>query len=164
MTAVSRCGPVLLALLVSALTPLADAATCEPGKLDAAKLALVYEGGAQRLSELYKLSKTVQAGDVELALEAQGPMASFSDATYLVVDLLKLRSTLVNEHDRALVDGDVKANLELASDAFYSAESYLAALSPKTQNLALEKAIDAARQQVADGIALYGACVKRSPA
>jgi len=154
---------VLPALILAVLAPTVNAASCEPGKLDPTKLALVYQGGAQRLSELYTISRTAQGGDVDLALQAQGPMASFSDATYLIVDLLKLRSTLVNEHDRALVDGDIRANLELASDAFVSAESFLAALSPKTQNLALEKAIEAARQQVADGIVLYGACVKHPP-
>jgi hypothetical protein len=148
-----------------ALASLAHAAPCEPSKLDAAKLAQVYQGGAQRLAELYTISRTsAEPQDVEIALQAQGPLSSFSDATYLMVDLLKLRSTLVNEHDRSLLDADVRANLELASEAFTSAESYLAALAPRTQNLSLQKAIEAARQQVADGVVLYGACIKQASA
>jgi hypothetical protein len=154
----------LLLLILAGMAPAVDAASCEPGALDPTKLAQVYQGGAQHLSELYTISRTAQGGDVEIALQAQGPISSFSEATYLIVDLLKLRSTLVNEHDRTLVDADIRANLQLAGDGFVAAESYLAALSPKTQNLALEKAIEAARLQIADGIAAYGACIKRPPA
>jgi hypothetical protein len=138
----------------------ACAAECFAGSLDAGKIAGLYQVGGQRLGRLFNLSQTLKGDDARFAVEAQGPLASFADASYLIADLLKLRSTMNSEADRDLVDADIKANLDLAGPAFYSASDYLGAMAPKVQNADLKSAITLGQQFVKEGIAVYGSCVK----
>jgi hypothetical protein len=153
------------ALLMAAagFSSAAPAPECVVANLDAAKIAGFYQSGAQHLGEIFNLTKTAQDDDVVFSLQALGPLSSFADASYLIADLLKLRSGLTNERDRNLVDADIKANLELAGPAFYSAADFLDSIGPKAQNPDIRSAIGRAHQLIIDGIASYGSCLRTRP-
>jgi hypothetical protein len=136
---------------------------CVVGNLDAAKIAGFYQSGAQHLGEIFNLTKSAQDDDVVFSLQALGPLSSFADASYLIADLLKLRSGMTNERDRGVVDADIRANLELAGPAFYSAADFLDSIGPKAQNPDIRSAIGRAHQLIVDGIASYGSCLHARP-
>jgi hypothetical protein len=125
---------------------------CVVSTLDAAKIAGFYQSGAQHLGEIFNLTKNAQDDDVVFSLQALGPLSSFADASYLIADLLKLRSGMTNEHDRGLV-----------GPAFYSAADFLASIGPKAQNPDIKAAIGRAHQLITDGIASYGTCLRARP-
>ena len=137
-----------------------SAADCLVGSLDAGKIAGLYQGGGQRLGRLFSMSQSLKGEDASLAVQVQGPIASFSDASYMIADLLKLRARMATDGDRDLVDADIRANLELAGPAFYSAADFLGAVAPKVHNADLKSTIASAEQFVIDGIGIYGGCVK----
>jgi hypothetical protein len=153
----SALATALIAGLVSTLP--ASAAECMVGSLDAGKIAGLYQGGGQRLGRLFNMSQTLKGDDATFAVQAEGPLASFSDASYMIADLLKLRAGMGTQIDRDLVDADIKANLELAGPSFYAAADFLGAMSPKVRNADLKSTIAAAQQFVIDGIGAYGGCV-----
>lgn len=156
------CALLLFAARWSAAAP-APVPECVVSTLDAGKIAGFYQSGAQHLGEIFNLTKNAQDDDVVFSLQALGPLSSFADASYLIADLLKLRSGLSNEHDRNLVDADIKANLVLAGPAFYSAADFLASIGPKAQNPDIKAAIERAHQLIIDGIASYGTCLRARP-
>ena len=152
-----------LMMLVSGWSCAATAPDCVVSTLDAGKIAGFYQSGAQHLGEIFNLTKSAQDDDVVFALQALGPLSSFADASYLIADLLKLRSGMTSERDRALVDADIKANLDLAGPAFYSASDFLASIGPKAQNPDIRSAIGRAQQLITEGIASYGSCLRARP-
>jgi hypothetical protein len=154
----ARCA--LFTLVAASLSiQQANAADCVIAKLDGAKIAGFYQSGGQTLGQLYQLSQTAKDEDMAYSLQAQGPLASFSDASYMIADLLKLRMTVVTDKDRAIIDADIKANLELAGPAFYSAADFLGAIGAKAQNGQIRNVIMAGQKLVNDGIASYGGCM-----